>query len=55
MRTVAQQESIGRLRQDQSEHEVAVRTLRSACPDRDHAQHLCEQLAHRDAHLEHVR
>ena len=52
---VAQQANIGRLCQEQLEHAVAMRTPRSASPDRDLVLYLRVQLAHRNAQLEHVR
>ena len=55
MRVVAQQASVGRLRQEQLEQAVAMRAPRAPSPDKDQVQYLQDQLAHREAQLEHAR
>ena len=47
--------NIGRQRQEQLEQAIAMWTPGSSSPDRDHVQHLQEQLAYKDVQLEHAR
>ena len=55
LRTVAQQAGLGRLRQEQAAQTVATCAPRTSPPNRDQVQYLRDQLAHREAQLEHVR
>ena len=55
VRMVAQQASVGRLRQEQLEQAVAMRTSRGPSPDRDQVQYLRDQSVHREAQVEHIR
>ena len=55
MRMIAQQANMGHLRQEQLEQTMAMRTPRGSSPDRNLNQDLRDQLADREAQLEHVR
>ena len=52
MPMVAQQVSMGRLRQKHLEQTATMRTPRGPSPDRDQIQYLRDQLAHREVQLE---